>query len=203
MRAGQIDLLDLELPIVLRPSAHVSDDDLLRFSEQNRPYRIERNRDGEITIMTPVNYRGGKYEGFIAASLLLWAEEDGRGSALPANVGFKLPDGSCLAPDAAWLTKEHEDALTPEEQDSFPPVCPDFLIEVRSKSDSRRIVEAKMQIWIENGAQLAWLVDPIDQNVTIYRPGEGPELLDRPQVVSGTDPVDGFELRCSRLWPPR
>jgi Uma2 family endonuclease len=186
MRAGQIDLLDLELPIVLRPSAHVSDDDLLRFSEQNRPYRIERNRDGEITIMTPVNYRGGTYEGF-----------------MPANVGFKLPDGSCLAPDAAWLTKEHEDALTPEEQDSFPPVCPDFLIEVRSKSDSRRIVEAKMQIWIENGAQLAWLVDPIDQNVTIYRPGEGPELLDRPQVVSGTDPVDGFELRCSRLWPPR
>jgi len=203
MRAGQIDLLDLQLPIVLRPSAPVSDDDLMRFSEQNKPFKIERNKEGDLIIMTPVNYRGGKHEGYVAAALLLWAEEDGRGSAVPANVGFNLPDGSCLAPDAAWLTKEREDALTSEQQDSFPPVCPDFLIEIRSKSDPRRMVEAKMLTWLANGAKLAWLIDPIDGNVTIYRPGHAPELLERPETVGATDPVAGFELRCTPLWSPR
>ncbi|MGD0796186.1 MAG: Uma2 family endonuclease [Acidobacteriaceae bacterium] len=203
MRAGQIDLVDLELPIVLRPSAPVSDEDLLRFSVQNKPYKIELNKEGEIEIMTPVGYKGGKHEGYIAAALLLWAEKDGRGSALPANVGFKLPDGSCLAPDAAWLTKEHEDSLTPEQQDGFPPICPDFLIEVRSQSDARRIVEAKIQTWLDNGAQLAWLVDPVDGSVTIYRPGEAVETLLRPEVVVAGAPVAGFELRCARLWAAR
>jgi Uma2 family endonuclease len=200
MRAGQIDLLDLAMPITIRPSTPVSDEELMRFSEQNKPYKIERNKDGEITIMTPVNYRGGKHEGYVAAALLLWAEEDGRGSAVPANVGFNLPDGSCLAPDAAWLAKEREDALTPEEQDSFPPVCPDFLIEIRSKSDPRRAVEAKMQTWLENGAKLAWLIDPIDGNITIYRPGQPPETVDRPETVKGEGPIAGFELKCTRLW---
>lgn len=203
MRAGQIDLLDLPMPIVLRPGKRVSDEELMRFSEQNKPFKIERNKEGDITIITPVNYRGGKQEGYVAAALLLWAEEDGRGSAIPANVGFNLPDGSCLAPDAAWLTKAHEDALTPEQLDSFPPICPDFLIEVRSKSDARRAVEAKMQSWIDNGAQLAWLVDPIDRNVTIYCPGHAPETLNRPEIVVATEPVDGFELRCAPLWVSR
>ncbi len=129
MRVGQIDLGDLALPLTLRPSEPISDEELLRFSEQNRPYKIERNQEGEITIMTPANYRGSKHEGYVAASLLLWAEEDGRGSAVPANAGFNLPDGSCLAPDSAWIAKEREDALTPAQQESFPPLCPDFIID--------------------------------------------------------------------------
>jgi Uma2 family endonuclease len=201
MDAGQIDLRDLELPLVLRPSSPISDETLIKLSERNRPYRLELDKEGKVTIMTPVNYRGGKQEGYVAASLLLWSEEDGRGSALPANVGFRLPDGSCLAPDAAWLTKEREEALTPEQLDSFPPVCPDFVIEVRSKSDARAALEAKMQLWLDNGAQLAWLIDPIDANVTIYRPAKTPEILVRPEVVGGDAPVTGFVLRCTGLWP--
>jgi Uma2 family endonuclease len=106
MRAGQLDLHDLPLPITLRADAPISDEEFLRFSEQNKPWRIERTKDGDLTIMTPVNYRGGKHEGYVAAAQLLWAEQDGRGSALPANVGFNLPDGSCLSPDAAWVSKE-------------------------------------------------------------------------------------------------
>ena len=203
MGAGHIDLTSIELPIVLRPSVRLSNEELLRFSERNKPFRIEQDKEGDITIMTPVNYRGGKQEGYVAAALLLWADQDGTGSAVAAGVGFTLPDGSCLAPDAAWLTKAHEDALTPEEMDSFPPICPDFVIEVRSKSDPRRMVEAKMETWIQNGAQLAWLIDPIDRNVTIYRPGHAPETLDRPEVVSGTEPIPGFELRCAPLWAQR
>src|ERR1700678_2145811 len=101
MRAGQIDLLDLEMPILLRPSAPVSDEDLMRFSDQNRPFTIERNKEGELIVMTP---------------------------AAPANVGCMLPDGSCLAPDAAWLAQTGLAALTPEQKIGYPPPCPDFII---------------------------------------------------------------------------
>ena len=203
MRTGQIDLLGLELPLILRPSAPVSDEELMLFSERNKPYKIERNEDGEITIMTPVGFSGGTHEGYVAAALIFWAEEDGRGKAVGANVGFTLPDGSCLAPDAAWLSANRLESLTPTQRDGYPPLCPDFLIEVRSKSDARRIVEAKMQVWLENGAMLAWLIDPIDGSVSIYRPGQSPETLERPDVVTATDPVAGFELRCTRLWSAR
>ncbi len=200
MRAGQIDLVNLALPLTLRPAEPFSDDDLMRFSEVNKPYKIERNKEGEITIMTPVNYLGAKHEGYVAAALLLWAEEDGRGSAIPANAGFNLPDGSCLAPDAAWVAKEREDALTPAQKNGYPPLCPDFIIEIRSKSDRRGVVEAKMQTWLDNGAQLAWLIDPIGGNVTIYRPGQAPETLEKPDTVAGEGPIKGFTLRTARLW---
>jgi Uma2 family endonuclease len=203
MRAGQIDLVDLELPIILRPSAPVSDEELMRFSELNRPYKIERNTQGELIVMTPVGFTGGTHEIYVASALLHWAEQDGHGSAVGSNAGFNLPDGSCLAPDAAWVTNAQLDALTDKQKAGYPPLCPDFLIEVRSQSDARRVVEAKMQTWLDNGAQLAWLVDPIDCSVTIYRPGQTAETLLRPEVVIAGEPVAGFELRCGRLWAAR
>jgi Uma2 family endonuclease len=200
MHPGQIDLAGLALPLTVRPAEPFSDEDLMRFSEVNKPYKIERSKEGEITIMTPVNYLGAKHEGYVAAALLLWAEEDGRGSAVPANARFNLPDGSCLAPDSAWVAKEREDALTPAQNDGYPPLCPDFILEIRSKVDRRSVVEAKMQTWLDNRAKLAWLIDPIDANVTIYRPGRSPETLDKPEIVAGEPPIEGFVLRTVRLW---
>jgi Uma2 family endonuclease len=199
MRAGQIDLADLEMPIVLRPSARVSDDVLMRFSAKN-PYKIERNRDGELTIMTPVGGIGGTHEKYITVKLGVWTEQDGTGIDFSPSTGFRLPDGSCLQPDASWISLDRWNSLTLQQQTGFPPLCPDFLIEVRSQSDVRRVLEAKMQAWMENGARLAWLVDPIDGNVTIYRAGQAAEMLVRPEVVVAGEPVAGFELSCARLW---
>ena len=203
MRAGQIDLLNLAMPITIRPSAPVSDEELMRFSEQNKPYKIERNKDGEITIMTPVGGIGSTNEMYVASKFFNWAEDDGTGISFSPNGGFNLPDGSCLSPDAAWLPLDRWDALTPEQQTGFPPLCPDFLIEVRSQSDPRRMDEAKMQTWLDNGAKLAWLIDPIDGKVTIYRPNQTPETLDHPEIVKAEAPVAGFELPCTRLWSQR
>jgi Uma2 family endonuclease len=199
MRAGQIDLVDLELPIVLRPSARVSDDELMRFSARN-PYKVERNKEGELTIMTPVGGIGGTHEKYVTGELYIWTAQDGRGIGFSPSTGFKLRDGSCLQPDASWVALERWNALTAKEQIGFPPLCPDFLIEVRSQSDVRRVVEAKMQAWMENGARLAWLVDLIDGNVTIYRPGQVTETFVRPEGVVAGEPVVGFELKCGRLW---
>ena len=202
MRGGQIDLLNLAMPITIRPSAPVSDEELMRFSEQNKPYKIERNKDGELTIMTPVGGIGSTHERYITRMLGNWTEENGTGIDFSPSIGFNLPDGSCLSPDASWMTLDRWDALTPKQQTGFPPLCPDFLIEVRSQSDPRRMVEAKMQTWLDNGAKLAWLIDPIDGKFTIYHPGLTPEILDRPEIVKAEAPVAGFELPCTRLWCP-
>jgi Uma2 family endonuclease len=195
-----LNLTSLVPPISLRPAATLTDEELMRFSEDNKPYKIERNKYGEIIIMTPVGGIGSTHEVYVASSLFHWNETSGAGIAFGSNAGFNLPDGSCLSPDAAWLALDRWNALTHQQQAGYPPLCPDFILEVRSQSDSRPSVEAKMQLWLENGAELAWLVDPIDSNVTIYRPTQAPELLDHPEAVKGERPVAGFELRCTRLW---
>jgi Uma2 family endonuclease len=195
-----IDLLELPMPVVLRLESPISDEELMRFSERNKPFKVERNKEGELVIMTPVGGIGSTHEAYVAYQLLDWNESVQRGVAFISNAGFNLPDGSCLSPDASWLALNRWNALTHEQQVGYPPLCPDFLIELRSQSDARRALEAKMQLWMENGAKLAWLVDPIDGRVTIYRSGNAPETLDHPEVVKAGAPVEGFELRCTRLW---
>jgi Uma2 family endonuclease len=196
-----LDLSSLAPPVLIRPAVPLTDEELIRFSEVNKPYRFERNKYGEIVMMTPVGGIGGTNEGWVSSSLIYWNETSQTGIAFSPNTGFNLPDGSCLSPDAAWVSLARWNALTPAEQAGFPPLCPEFLIEVRSRSDSRRMVEEKIQLWMENGARLAWLVDPIDAKVTIYSPGEAAQTLDRPEVVEAGEPVAGFMLRAERLWP--
>ncbi len=189
------------MPLVLRPAERLSDEALLKLSERSKPYRLERTREGEIVIMTPVTGRGSIQENFVSSTLFAWTKQDGRGTSFNSNGGFNLPDGSCLSPDAAWIPLERWNALTEDQKDSFLPFCPDFLIEVRSKSDRRRVLEDKMQLWMENGAALAWLIDPIDVTVTVYRAGQPPETLTRPDSMEATDPVAGFILHTAELWP--
>ncbi|WP_263373245.1 Uma2 family endonuclease [Granulicella aggregans] len=196
-----LDLSSLAPPVLIRPAVPLTDEELIHFSEVNKPYRFERNKYGEIVMMTPIGGIGGTNEMRVSGALASWTDETGTGVSFSPNTGFNLPDGSCLSPDAAWVSLARWNALTPEEQASFPPLCPEFLIEVRSRSDSRRIVEEKMQLWMDNGAQLAWLVDPIDANVTIYVPGEAVRKLERPELVEAGEPVAGFVLRAERLWP--
>jgi len=195
-----IDLAELPMPVTLRPSKPIGDEELMRFSERNKPFKIERNKEGELTIMTPVGGIGGTHELYVASSLFVWTRHSGGGIAFGPNTGFNLSDGSCLSPDAAWLAQERWRALTPEQQAGYPPVCPEFVIEVRSRTDSRRMVESKMELWIKNGARLAWLVDPVEESVSIYRPGGSPVMLEGPKMVSGEGPVAGFALACGPLW---
>jgi len=198
-----LDLSSLAAPVLIRPAVPLTDEELIRFSEVNKPHRFERNRDGEIVMMSPVGGIGATHEAFVAASLYQWNDTAKSGVVFMANAGFNLPDGSCLSPDAAWVSLARWNALTPEEQAGFPPLCPEFLIEVRSRSDSRRRMEEKMHLWLENGAQLAWLVDPIDATVTVYSPGQAAHTLERPVIVEAGEPVAGFVLRAERLWPAK
>ena len=195
-----LNLAGLMPPITLRTAAPLSDDELMRFSEESKPYRVERNREGNLLVMTPVGYIGGQHESYVASALYQWEQRDSRGSAVGPNTGFNLPDGSCFAPDAAWTELSRLNQLTPAQLAGYPPLCPDFVIEVRSRTDPRALLKAKMELCMSNGAKLAWMLDPIDAAVTIYRESSGPEVLNRPASILGDGPVAGFVFDCSPLW---
>ncbi|HEV2645275.1 MAG TPA: Uma2 family endonuclease [Acidobacteriaceae bacterium] len=193
-------LNQIELPIRLRTDIPMSDDEFMRFCAANEPVRCERDANGEIIVVSPPGTDGGGLELDVAAELRNWSRQDGRGRAFGPSSGVKLPDGSVRAADAAWISWPRWNALSPSEQEGYAPICPEFVIEVRSKSDRLAPLQQKMDQWIANGAQLAWLIDPIERAITIYRPDDSPEYLTNPTSVQGTGPIQGFELVLSRIW---
>jgi Uma2 family endonuclease len=194
------DLQEMPLPLRFRPATPMSDEELMRFSAANEVLRVERDANGEILVMTPAGSRTSRMNMRIGRLLDEWAEADGRGVAFDSNGGFTLPDGSMRAADAAWVALPRWKALSDADQSRYAPLCPDFVIELRSPSDSLTELREKMQQWIANGAQLAWLIDPIERAVSIYRPGEEPEVLRHPTSVQGNGVMAGFELVMARIW---
>jgi Uma2 family endonuclease len=189
----------IPMPITIRLPEPMSDDALIAFSRRNRPYQIERNANGELEIMSPPGFEGGQREVFAMAKLFAWAEEHG-GVCASSDTGFKLPDNAVRSPDASWVSQSRVDALTDDERRRFAPVCPEFLVEILSESDHISILESKMEMWIANGAQLAWLIDPFASTISIYQPGVAVEVLTRPDWVEAKTVVPGFRLETSRLW---
>jgi Uma2 family endonuclease len=193
-------LTDTGLPVRLRFDRPMTDEELMRFCAVNDDLNVEREPNGEILVMTPANIKTSSMNSRINRLLDEWAEADGRGIVSGPDGGYTLPDGSMRAPDAAWVANRRWQALSKEDQGRFAPICPDFVIELRSPSDNLADLQAKMEMWIANGAEVAWLIDPLEKAVSIYRPGEQPEVLAQPTSVQGTGPIAGFELVLARIW---
>ncbi len=195
-----LSLSETEFPVYLRFGRAMGDEELMRFSLENEPLRVEREANGELIVMSPSGSGGGSLEARVLIALGVWAELDGRGTVFSPSAGFRLPDTSVRAADAAWMSMELWNALSVDQQESFAPVCPEFVIEVRSKSDSLPPLERKVTQWIANGAEVAWLIDPQRRVVAIYRPGCEVEMHEDPSSVRGDGPVRGFELVMARVW---
>jgi Uma2 family endonuclease len=180
--------------------APLTDDELLRFCAAHDELRIERDANGELIVMSPAGSESGGKNSEINLELGMWARRDGRGKVFDSSAGFILPDGSMRAGDAAWIAYPRWNALTKEAQRRYAPICPDFIIELRSPSDVLSELEAKMEMWIANGVQLGWLIDPFRRVVGIYRPGQSPRLWDHPETVHGEGPVEGFVLPLTEIW---
>jgi Uma2 family endonuclease len=195
-----VALQNVALPARLRPPAPLSDDELMAFSEANKPCKVERLASGEILVMTPSGYKNNLREAYVVHELFAWAEVDGRGEVFSSNAGFNLPDGSTLSPDAGWVDSSRVLALSERERERFLPFAPDFLIEILSPSDSLQDLDSKMSQWIANGVRVAWRIDPFAGTVAIYAEGKAAILLSRPEVVEGTGPVAGFQLKMARVW---
>jgi Uma2 family endonuclease len=193
-------LAEMPLPLRFRPETPMSDEDLMRFCAANDFLRVERDANGEIHVMTPAGSKTSRMNSRITRLLDEWAEADGRGLSFDSNGGFTLPDGSVRAADAAWVDRKRWDALSAKDQARFAPLCPDFVIELRSPNDSLPELQAKMDQWIANGAQLGWLIDPEGKAVSIYRSGGSPEVHHHPTSVQGSGVIAGFELVMARIW---
>jgi Uma2 family endonuclease len=193
-------LAEMPLPLRFRPETPMSDEELVRFCAANDFLRVERDANGEILVMTPAGIKTSRMNSRITRLLDEWAEQDGRGIAVDSNGGFTLPDGSVRAADAAWVHKSRWDALSDADQARFSPLCPDFIIELRSPNDSLAELKQKMAQWIANGVQVGWLIDPENKTVSIYRSAEQAETLTHPSSVQGSGVMAGFELVMARIW---
>ena len=192
--------LAVDLPVRIRPEHPMTDEELMRFCAKNEPLRVERDTNGELIVMSPSGSEGGGVETDVATELNIWARQDGRGKVFGSNAGFTLPDGSVRAADAHWVSWPRWNALSEAERKGYAPLCPEFVIEVRSESDRLAALQDKMRMWLANGAEVAWLVDPSRKTVEVYRPGREAEVLEGGSAVEGDGPVAGFVLELGRVW---
>jgi len=196
----QIVVEELEPPMAIQWARGMSDDEYFQFCADNPDLRVERTAEGDIVIMPPVGGEGSFQNGELTAELRNWAKRDGRGRAFDSSIGYLLPSGAAYSPDASWVAYSRLNQLSKEEKRRFLPLCPDFVVELKSPSDRLSKLKSKMQEWITNGAQLGWLLDPGQQTVYIYRPGREPEQIVNPDQIAGEGPVAGFVLGLADIW---
>lgn len=189
-------------PLVLhtRPVFEMSDEEFYDFCQDNPEWRLERSAEGEVLVMPPAGWETANQNALLTAFLTSWAVQDGTGMPSDSSAGFILPNGAIRSPDAAWVKRTRLATLTPEQKKKFLPLCPDFVVELRSPSDHLETLQDKMQEYLDNGAQLGWLVDPLNRRVSIYRPGVEVESLDNPATISGEPELPGFVLDLEKIW---
>jgi Uma2 family endonuclease len=194
------DPLLLELTVTTHMRPNVTYDELLELCELNRDVHFEWDPSGTLYIMSPA--AGGSSHKNVELSFQLqgWARSNKLGIAFDSSGGFILPNGMMRNPDGAWIRRERWDSLTKDQQErGFPPLAPDFVLELRSPSDKRQDIQAKMNTYIANGVRLAWLIDPIDGEVEVHRAGQPAELLKQPKTLSGEDVLPGFILDLTEI----
>jgi Uma2 family endonuclease len=189
-------------PLVLQmsPVIEMTDDQFFEFCQLNRDLRIERTPKGELIIMSPAGSETGNRNFDLIVQLGIWTRQDGTGIGFDSSTGFTLPNGATRSPDAAWIKLERWNAIPPEQQVKFAPICPDFVVELRSPSDNLQPLKDKLQEYIDNGTSLGLLIDRKNRKVYIYRPQKEVECLDNPSTLSGDPLLTGFVLDLSKIW---
>lgn len=188
--------------MVLRtsPALEMDDEQLFEFCRINREWRIERTVEGDLEIRPPTGGETSNRNSNLTMQACIWTRQDGTGDVFDSNGGFILPNGAMRSPEASWVRRERLVNLAAEQKQKFLPLCPDFVIELRSPSDSLATIEAKMREYMENGARLGWLIDPLERKVHICKPNE--PVLESPENVSGDPVLLGFVLNLRLIWKP-
>ena len=191
--------LCIEWPDSLRLQVTQAQFELLAIA--NRDLKLERTATGELIVNPPTGWETGARNWSISGELYLWWRNSGEpGKAFDSSTGFIMPNGATLSPDASWVSRDRWDALTPEQKGTFAHICPDFVVELRSASDTLASLRTKMQEYLDNGARLGWLIDPKNRRVEIYRQGRAVEIWENPTELSGEDLLPGFVLNLRRIW---
>lgn len=181
------------------PDVRFTDEEFERFCAEHTDLRIEMDKEGEMIIQPPVVTEDGGRNFLLTTRFGGWVEADGTGVGFDSSTGFTLPNGAKRSPDVSWMRRERWDALSAKQKSKFARVCPDFVVELRSKSDCLKTLQNKMEEYMANGAQLGWLIDPLEKKVYIYRPDLPIEILDNPTNISGDPPLKGFVLKLEGI----
>ena len=184
------------------PAVALTEDQFAAFCAQNRDMRIELTAEGVLEIMPPAFGISGNKNGQITLQLGNWSNQDDTGVFFGPTAGFTLPNRAIRAPDASWVLRSRLAALSDEDKNRFIPLCPDFVVELRSTTDRLSVLQAKMAEYIANGARLGWLIDPIARRVYVYRPNAPVEVLDAPDTLSAEPELAGFALNLAPIWEP-
>ena len=194
-----MDLITINIP----QSQSWTDNDLFEFCMANQDLEIERDKNGFIQIMAPAGSLSGYFSGEVFFYLKKWTKEKKLGYAFDSSAGFILPSGAMRSPDASWVSNAKCSTLTLAEKQKFAPICPEFVVEVKSPSDSLTFLQQKMEEWLENGAKLGWLIDPNEQIAFDYRPKQEVEKIDSfDKSLNGEPLLSGFEFDLSILTNP-
>ena len=186
--------------LVLRPLLKLDEEQFFQLTLQNPEQPLEQNAQGEVIIVAPTGGFSGRRNSKLIQQLENWNDKDQRGEVFDSSTLFRLPKGSARSPDAAWVERSRWEALTEEEQERFPPLCPDFVIELRSKTDRLVDLQEKLVEYLDNGAQLGWIIDPLLKQVHLYTAGHAVQILDQPATVAGTGCMAGFTLNLKDIF---
>ncbi|MBD1942721.1 Uma2 family endonuclease [Coleofasciculus sp. FACHB-712] len=188
------------LTVNFNPIIKLTDEQFFQLCQVNENLRFERTATGELIIMSPAGGETGNRNGRLTQQLFNWADTNKLGIAFDSSTGFKLPNGADRSPDAAWLKLERWETLTSEQKEKFIPLCPDFVIELLSPSDTLKVAQEKMKEYRENGTILGLLINRKSKQVEIYRQGQAVEVLKSPTTLSGEDVLPGFVLNLEPIW---
>ncbi|MBF2063792.1 MAG: Uma2 family endonuclease [Calothrix sp. C42_A2020_038] len=188
------------LTIDFKPVLDLTDEQFFQLCQANKDLRFERTATGELIVIPPTGGETGNRNGRLTQQLFNWSDTDNTGIAFDSSTGFKLPNGADRSPDASWVKLQRWNALTPQQQTRFSPLCPDFVVEILSPSDSLKATQEKMKEYRDNGASLGWLINRKTRQVEIYRIGQEVEVLDNPSSLSGEDILPGFILNLAAIW---
>ncbi len=192
--------VDKPITIDLKGIIDLNDDQLYELCIRNKELRFERTNQGKLVIQLPVGSEGGSKESIIIINLGIWNKKYKMGKVFSSSTGFTLSNGAMRSPDVSFISHERWKALSKGDRKKFAPICPDFIVELRSESDRIEDLKEKMIEWMDNGCRLAWLIDPIEEKAYIYRPDKDTERIDTfDTVLSGEDVLSDFELPLSEL----
>jgi Uma2 family endonuclease len=189
-----------QITLNLNPIIKLTEEQFYQLCRENSDLKLERNAKGELIVMPPTGGETGKSNVKVIVPLAIWNEQTELGEVFDSSTGFTLPNKADRSPDASWVEKSRWEALTAEQREKFIPLCPDFVIEILSPSDSLKKTQEKMEEYIDNGCRLGWLIRRKNREVYIYRPGKAVEVLQSPQTLSGEDVLPGFTLNLQRIW---
>lgn len=189
-----------QIVLDLNPFVEFSDEQFYQLCRNHRDLKFERTSQGKLIIVSPVGGEGGSREADLIGDLVYWNRRTQLGKVFSSSTCFKLPNGGDRSPDAAWVALERWNQLAPGQQKKFPPLCPDFVIELRSETDALEPLPNKMLEYCDNGLRLGWLVNPQARQVEIYRADQDKQVLDNPTQLNGEDVLPGFTFRLIYLW---